>query len=393
VKKKTPKMTQQLVMEMLRYMLALREPLVRWMLSWAWKTVKYIEPQEFVFRMGCMVQALVKTHNLGEGDGPASSSGLHRGLPEIPTTKEGLAILTNAIAEIADSGVVRESDDDDAWLEEGTETPEERYRGYVQSEQCEVSDPDERADVHYGHLRSRSRSRETTPGTTPDRPIPKLCRNLLQKDENAVLQIKQLKRWYNKQNENEKDEEYAKFFNQQDQGQQPCLLERQYQLLPRLPCRSKLLWHGLVPRERSAFEDYRWDLIMQGLGPETVLVDNCRELSHYLVDCRDLVERSRLQRLLRNLQALLVMFQSKEPQLWIDAAYHVRGWLDAGRGWSLFEEGSTIQGSRHEEGEEEERDDDDDIYPQDRVYYTMVVEMEEILAMASTMSRSWDYDG
>jgi len=87
----------------------------------------------------------------------------------------------------------------------------------------------------------------------------------------------------------------------------------------------------LVPRESAAFEDHRWDLIMQGLGLETVLVHNCRELSQYLADCRDLVEHSRLQRLLRSLQAPLVMFQSKEPQLWIDAAYHVRDWLDAGR--------------------------------------------------------------
>ena len=88
-----------------------------------------------------------------------------------PTTEEGLAILTYAVAEIADSGVARESDDD-AWLEEDTETPEKRYRRYVQSEQCEVSDPDEWVDIHYGPLssmRSRSRARETTPGTTPGR--------------------------------------------------------------------------------------------------------------------------------------------------------------------------------------------------------------------------------
>ena len=85
----------------------------------------------------------------GEGGEPASSSGIHRAVPGdmLPTTEEGLAILTNAIAEIADSGVARESDDD-AWLEEDTETPEERYRRYFQSEQCEVSDPDEWVDTH-----------------------------------------------------------------------------------------------------------------------------------------------------------------------------------------------------------------------------------------------------
>ena len=121
----------------------------------------------------------------------------------------------------------------------------------------------------------------------------------------------------------------------------------------------------MVPREYAAFEDYRWDLIMQGLGPETILVHNCRELSHYIAECGDLVERHRLQRLLRSLQALLVMLQSKDPNLWIDAAYNVRDWMEAGRSWNFFEEGSTAMGSRNEEGEEEERDDDDDIDPQD----------------------------
>lgn len=85
----------------------------------------------------------------GEGGGPASSGGIYRAVPGdmFPTTEEALAILTNAIAEIADSGVARESDDD-AWLGEDTGTPEERYGQYVQSEQCEVSDPDERVDLH-----------------------------------------------------------------------------------------------------------------------------------------------------------------------------------------------------------------------------------------------------
>lgn len=63
----------------------------------------------------------------------------------VPTTEEGIAILTNASAEIADSGAVHENDDD-AWLEDDTAIPKERYRRYVQSSQGEVSDPDEWAD-------------------------------------------------------------------------------------------------------------------------------------------------------------------------------------------------------------------------------------------------------
>ena len=60
-KKKMLKMMQQLVMEMekLKYVLAWREPLMPWRMSWKWRTVKSTEPREFACRMGCMVQALV----------------------------------------------------------------------------------------------------------------------------------------------------------------------------------------------------------------------------------------------------------------------------------------------------------------------------------------------
>ena len=34
----------------------------------------------------------------------------------------------------------------------------------------------------------------------------------------------------------------------------------------------------LVPRAPVAFENYRWDQIMQGAGPESLVVQNCRNL-------------------------------------------------------------------------------------------------------------------
>ena len=58
---------------------------------------------------------------------------------------------------------------------------------------------------------------------------------------------------------------------------------------------------GLVLREYPAFEDFRWDLIMQGMGPETILVHNCRELSRAVDDWEDPMERHAMQRLLRHL--------------------------------------------------------------------------------------------
>ena len=34
----------------------------------------------------------------------------------------------------------------------------------------------------------------------------------------------------------------------------------------------------LVPRAPVAFENYRWDQVMQGAGPESLVVQNCRNL-------------------------------------------------------------------------------------------------------------------
>jgi hypothetical protein len=305
---------------------------------------------------------------------PASSSGIHRARPDdlVPTTDEGLEILASAIAEIADGGAERESDDD-AWLKE-TETPEERYRRYVQSEQCEVSDPDEWADVHYGPLssmRSRSRSRETTPrttpGTTPDRPVPKAMPKPLAENRQRRLADRAAEEMVQRAEAEQERQGVRQFLPSSGSGATAPSLPTGDNVNYFQDSRAVAIYYGvgLVPRESAAFEDYRWDLIMQGLGPETVLVHNCRELSQYVTECTNLVERSRLQRLLRSLHALLVMFQSKEPQLWIDAVYHVRDWLDTGRDWSFFEEGTTRHGSHWEEGEESERDDDDDIDPQD----------------------------
>ena len=84
---------------------------------------------------------------------------------------------------------------------------------------------------------------------------------------------------------------------------------------------------GMVPRNDAAFDDYRWDLIMQGMGPETVLVHNCRELNQIMSECVDPMERVAMQRLPRHLHGFMVKFQSKEPLQWIDAAFLLKDWL------------------------------------------------------------------
>lgn len=67
--------------------------------------------------------------------------------------------------------------------------------------------------------------------------------------------------------------------------------------------------------------------------------------------------------LLRNLQNLLVKFQSGNTEIWIEAAEQVRSWLNDDSGIDFLEEPETESGSLQghaEEGEEEKRTDDSD---------------------------------
>ena len=49
---------------------------------------------------------------------------------------------------------------------------------------------------------------------------------------------------------------------------------------------------SLVPRDEAAFDDFRWDLIMQGVGPETILVHNSPDLAHFISTCTNPVHSS-----------------------------------------------------------------------------------------------------
>ena len=81
---------------------------------------------------------------------------------------------------------------------------------------------------------------------------------------------------------------------------------------------------GMVPREYAAFENYRWDLIVQGCGPETILVHNGKNLSAFIAECSKFPERWSIERPLCHLHSLMVMFQSGDPRLWIDAAFKLK---------------------------------------------------------------------
>ena len=128
-----------------------------------------------------------------------------------------------------------------------------------------------------------------------------------------------------------------------------------------------------VPREPLALDDYRWDLLGQGIGPEHLVVINCRNLSRTIPLTEDHMERQRNLILLRNFQNLLVMFQSGNPERWSEAADRVLSWIQGDRDLDVAEYAETDAGDSiyddddyHEEGEESERDDDNGSQPGDR---------------------------
>eukprot|EP00435_Cladocopium_sp_Y103_P023304 s2901_g5.t1 len=290
------------------------------------------------------------------------------GVSSIPSAEEGTAILLAALPEpsVGADG----AEDDEEWEEE-SETRSQRYRRYCHSEMCEVSDPDEWADIHYGprtsSQRSRSRSNETTPVSTST-PIPRSMPSILASQRDQRLAMERAEQAV------ALGEEYR-----ESRGMQQSTSSSGSRPTRPLPSGDDENFYqdslsvtqyygvGLVPREVSAFDDYRTDLLMQGLGPKTVIVHNARELSNYVASCANPPVRYQAQRLLRHLFGLIAMLQSRDQARWISAAESVRDWLEADRDWTFFDEGSTVQGSIHgEEGEEEDRGEDDELVdPQD----------------------------
>ena len=119
-----------------------------------------------------------------------------------------------------------------------------------------------------------------------------------------------------------------------------------------------------VPRELLALDDYRWDLLMQGIGPKNLVVHNCRNLSQRIPLEPDQREKNRQLRRLRNLQNLFIKSQSGKPELWIEAGEQVPARVNDGRSIDFFEEADADAGSSlHEVGEEEDERTNDDSQP------------------------------
>lgn len=247
-----------------------------------------------------------------------------------------------------------------------TESPRSKYQRYLQSTIDEVSDVDEWTNIHYGFARdsgdelpegdddgcptSRSRPRNSDNVPQP-KTMPKPLAKAVARDVAQTVAMDMIEAIENSgpisSTATSSNPAVAGNVNEENYFVSSVPMADFFSINP-------------VPREPLALEDYRWDLLGQGTGPEHILVINCRNLSRSIPTMTDPMIRERHLRLLRNLQNLLIQFQSGKPEEWIEAAERVRDWLNYDGDADYFEEAVTEAGSsiydddnEGHEGEEE----------------------------------------
>ena len=273
-----------------------------------------------------------------------------------------------------DGGDRPDEDDESFEVEvEVDESPRMRYQRYLQSTMEEVSDVDEWTNVHYGFViesdddggdngapTTRSRSRASDDKNPQPKAMPKplakqVARRIAQDVAEDMI---------------EAIENSGAGPSASTQPSTPGHVNDINYYLSSVPM-ATFFNITPVPREPLALDDYRWDLLGQGVGPENFLVHNCRDLSRSIPLMTCGIDRERHLRLLRQLQNLLIRFQSGKPEEWIRAAEQVRDWIQHDGAVDFFEDAPTEAGEsdddeRNEqcegEGEEEDRDDSDRSY-------------------------------
>lgn len=153
-----------------------------------------------------------------------------------------------------------------------------REEGYLQSTQDEVSDPDEWADLHYGPASSRSRSR-----SADQTPVARSMPAILAASRDRRLAIEQAKAMVCHAEEDRERRGVRQVIPSAcSSSSRPVPSGDETNFYADSVGISSFFNVGLVPREPAAFENFRWDLIMQGQGPETVVVINSRDLSRHV---------------------------------------------------------------------------------------------------------------
>ena len=257
---------------------------------------------------------------------------------------------------------------------EEDESPRARYDRYRQSTMEEVSDPDEWTNIHYGFAPddsdadaagsgelpiSRSRSRERLEGQVPE---PKTMPKPLAKSVARRVAM-------DKAMEMLEEKDFSGGATSTTSAPSAGALTEINYFLSSVPMAS-FFNISPVPREALALDDYRWDLLMQGVGPEDLVVHNCRRLSNEIDEEPNHMRQYGMRRLLRNLQNLLVLFQSGRPERWMEAADRVMDWCNHDGAMDFFDLVETEAGSprSNHEGEhgKEETLSDDPSQPGDR---------------------------
>ena len=110
-----------------------------------------------------------------------------------------------------------------------------------------------------------------------------------------------------------------------------------------------------VPRDPNMLEDYRFEAINAGQGPETKLIRETREVRTWAD--RNLSMRQAGYRLLRHLQDLLVGLQSGDPELYAQAAREYRHFCEDGHNLDVWD--AQTEAGDSPEGHGNDDDDED----------------------------------
>ena len=155
----------------------------------------------------------------------------------------------------------------------------QRYQRYLQSGMEEVSDPDEWANLHHGFVPDRDSGGATTKSRPRDdyddgsNPQPKSMPGSLsrQVDRRVAMEVAMKMA----------DDRGASGAQPSSSMEPPmlCIMNDGNFCLSSVPMANSFC-NMPVPRAPDALDDYRWDLLMQGIGQENVVVHNCRGLSN-----------------------------------------------------------------------------------------------------------------
>ena len=222
-----------------------------------------MSPDEEVSEAANGILTSSRFESAGSAEGDAEVSRLRRRVLQ----REGQNFTANGedpdLPEGGDDGEPGGAEDEEDEPFVVGESPEQRYQRYIQSSMDEVSDPDEWCETHYGFATAD----DLGAGGASAKAMPKpLARNV----ERRVAMDRAMKMM---------EDERLSGVEPSTSEEPPLIgimLDSNY-FLSSIPT-AKFFHISPVPRAPDALDDYRWDLLMQGIGPDHLVVSNCNNL-------------------------------------------------------------------------------------------------------------------